>query len=1188
MVIVGVDRRRSWSSGEFFPTASRSAHRAQYPWFQQKEIMRIRLLLLAVVSIALLLRLASPAVAQGERGTITGLIIDAGGAVVPNVEVVAIHLQTNSIFRAVSTSVGAYRIPYLPPGNYRVTAALKGFKSAVVESVTVAVAAVVTTDLRLEVGSSSESVTVSSQAAQLESSSSELGYTVSSEDYHAWPVSSDDDGQRQIQSFIFSSLPGSNGGSYSGSINGGPNMSHEVYIEGISIGRADIAGDTAEFSPSVDAVSEFRLQTGGLNAAYGGGLTAVANFNIKSGTNQLHGTGYDYLMNSVLNSAGFDNNAYGTPKAPFKQNSFGVAAGGPLYVPKVYHGKNRTFWFFSYEGDRKRQGTTSGYRTLPTAANKQGNFSALPQAIYDPHSTVQLAGGAYSRTPFPGNVIPTTSISKVSENILKLAPIPDPTLPGLLRNIVGINNQPIFNLDTFGGKFDQTINDKNKLSFFINSNERVRYNGGGKGYLPVPGSASGSFALQDIHGTMVRAGYDATITPTLLNHLGIGYNRLNDSNSSLSLGQGWPAKIGLSGVDETTFPLINWSGTTAQGGSLTSLGRNNAGVEPNGSTIVANDTTWIHGSHSIRWGAEIRKYFYNQDMRSGTSGTFTFGPAQTADPQNTGSTGYSFASFLLGAVTKSSLTIDKVNPQSRIWTPAFYVADDWKVNRRLTLNLGLRWDIVGGLHEVNNYSSGFDPATPNPGASGYPGALVFLSDLKRNSFQDTFYGEIGPRLGLAYAVNQRLVLRAGYGLMYTPPIANTWGLATIDGYSGANNFATSTRDPNFYWDSGYPAYTHTLPNKDPSLDNGSGITYAAGNSARQPYAQNYTIGLQYQLSKDMTITANFVGNKGSRLNSGNFANMNQLNPRYLSLGDTLLDDISQHPEIKSPYAGFSGSVAQALLPYPQYAGGGVSYQFPHFGTSDYHALQVVTSRRLSKGLGFLISYAFQKAMTNTDSAQFYYGGTSQDVYNRGLEKSVASFDHTQQLRLTWIMEVPVGKGRPYLNRGGLLNQVLGGWTITANQTYQSGDPLSIGTSIDSSGYLFNGGIRADVISGQPLTVSSSGHLDVASGTGIQYLNPNAFGNPPTTANGVVARLGTSPRYFGNLRGPYQPTENFGIFKRFPFGEGRNIELRSDMFNAFNRSGLGDPVTTVGDPKFGQIIDVQQGAREIQVALRVTF
>ena len=191
-------------------------------------------------------------------------------------------------------------------------------------------------------------------------------------------------------------------------------------------------------------------------------------------------------------------------------------------------------------------------------------------------------------------------------------------------------------------------------------------------------------------------------------------------------------KIGLTGVEQTTFPLINWAGTIAQGGSLTSLGRNNAGVEPNGSYIFTNDTTWIHGGHSIKWGAEVRKYFYNEDYRSGTSGTFTFGPWQTADPQNTSATGFSFASFLLGDVSKSGLNVPKVNPQSRVWNPAFYVADDWKVTRRLTVNIGLRWDIVGGLYETHGYSSGLDPTVANPGAGGYPGALVFLSDLNHS------------------------------------------------------------------------------------------------------------------------------------------------------------------------------------------------------------------------------------------------------------------------------------------------------------------------------------------------------------------------------------------------------------------------------------------------------------------------
>ena len=1152
--------------------------------------MKPRLFSLAGFLIALLC-FAALAFSQGDRGSITGQITDTSGAVVPNVEVTATQLTTNTVYKAVSTSTGVYHIEYLQPGNYRVSAGVSGFKTAVVEPVVVPVASVVTADLTLQLGAATESVTVSADATKLESSSSELGYTASALDYHDWPISSDDDGQRQIGNFIFSALPGTAGDTYLGSINGSPTGSHDVYIEGISVGRADISGSTSEFQPSVDAISEFRLQTGGLNAAYGGGLTAVVNYNAKSGTNELHGTAYEYFINEKLAANSFDNNAYGTARGPRKQNNYGVAVGGPLFVPKVYNGKNKSFWFFNYEASHRRTGYLSGFRTVPTAAFKQGDFSALPQAIFDPASTVQNPDGSYSRTAFPGNIIPSTDFSKVSANILKLAPTPDPTLAGYYRNMPGIPGQPRLDLSDFMGKFDQTITDKQKLSFYWGDNTRVRYNGSGRGYAPVPGNASSSYNLQSIYGTMIRLGYDWTITPTLLNHFAAGYNNFDNYHKSLSTGGNWPAQLGLTGVTGDTFPLINFSGTTATGSAMTPLGNNSTGDEPNGSYIFANDTTWVHGKHAIRWGAEVRKYFYTQAWDWGASGTFAFNNKTTADPNNQSTTGYSYASFLLGDIYSSSVPVEFVkHTTTDTWNPAFYISDDWKVSRRLTFNLGLRWEIAGAQTEVHGISSTLGPNTPNPGASGYPGALIFLSDAHRSSWQDPFYGEIGPRFGFAYQLNDHLVLRGGYGLMYTPPIANSFGEATIDGYSSGNNVRNKGINPAYNWDTGYPAYPFTLPDKDPTLDNGSSIPYSARNSARQPYAQNYTISLQYLLGNNTIIQGSYVGTRGSRLNAGNFANMNQLNPKYLSLGDTLLDDISMHPEIPLPYTGFSGSVAQALLPYPQFSGGGVANHYPNVGKSNYNALQVVATRHLTKGLGFLISYSFQKTLTNTDSANLYYGGYAQDVYNRGLEKSVAAFDHTQNLRLTWIYELPFGKGHPLLNRGGFVNAVLGGWTLTANQQYQSGDPLSIGTSIDTSSYLFNGTVRGDVVSGQPLKVPMTGNLDVAGGVGIQYLNPNAFASPPMTASGnVVLRLGTAPRYLPNVRGPYQPSENFGIFKRFGFGEGRFFEVRADAFNAFNRSGLGDPVTTVGDPSFGKIIDVWYGSgREIQVAARITF
>jgi hypothetical protein len=1151
--------------------------------------------------------------AQGERGAITGLITDSTGAAIPNVTVVARDMTTGVETRGTTTAAGVYRIPYLPPAAYRVSASLTGFKTAVVQPVEVAVASVVTADLSLQVGDVAQSLEVSAEATHLETATSQLGYSVTSDEYHAWPIDSNDDGQRQIQAFIFNSLPGTNGDSFEGSINGGPTFSHEVLIEGMSIGRADIAGDTSEYTPSVDAISDFTLQTGALSAQYGGGLTAVANFNIKSGTNQLHGTAYDYLLNNALNANGFDNNAFAVPKSPFRQNSFGADLGGPILLPKLYNGKNKTFFFFSYEGDRKTNQNIGALKTLPTSDFKSGNFSSLlnpaftgnPNSgtvigddaagnpvtfgeIFDPHSTNQLSNGSYVRTPFPGNIIPASQISKVSAAILSLAPIPNPSLPSFLRNYPGTANQPLFTLDTFGGKFDHVINDKHRLAVFINSNQRDRYNGAGNAYLPVPGSASSPFAVQDIHGIIARATEDWTIGPHWLNHFGFGYNRLLDSNSSASLGGDWPSKIGLTGVAETTFPQLNFTGTASLGGSLVPLGRSNAGVEPNGSYIVQNDTTWIHGKHNVRFGLEIRKYFYDQDPVGNTSGQFTFSPNQTGDPSNLQSTGFSFASFLLGAPAKATEAISPVLPQSRWWNPAFYVTDDWKVTRRLTLNLGLRWDIVGGLYEVDHRSSGLDPTMPNPGADGYPGSLVFLSQLHRSSFQNTNWTEFGPRVGFAYQIKPWMVMRGGYGINYSPPISNGFGLSSIDGYNGSNNFPTSTRNPVFYWDNGYPAYTHTLPSLDPTLDNGNGIVYIPSNSNRQPYAQNYTLGFQFLLPKNTTLSTNYVGNKGTRLSAQPMNNLNQLNPKYLALGDELLDDVSQHPNIPLPYPSFTGSVAQALLPYPQYAGGAVTMMFPYFGSSHYDAAQVVLTHRTGKGLSFLVSYAFQKTLTNTDAALAYYG-YSQDVYNRKLEKSVASFDHPQVLKLTWIYELPFGRGRTYLNRGGVANEILGGWTVTGIQIYQSGDPLKIESGLSGSGYWFNGDVRGDILTGVPLYASNtSGAFDYAGGTGQAYLNPAAFAEPPTTPDGVVLRPGTAPRYSGNIRGPRNPSENFGMFKNFPFREGMFLQFRCDMINAFNRAGRADPDTNLSDPTFGRILDVGQGPREVQLALRFTF
>jgi hypothetical protein len=397
--------------------------------------------------------------AQGERGTFNGTVSDPSGAVIAGATVRAINVATNVETPVTTTSAGVYRMPYLPPGTYRLLASAPGFKTAVRENVILAVAQTLTVDFVLEVGQVTDQVTVSAEPPLLETGTAEIGSYVTKKEFDTWPIVVGD-GRRQIQQFIFTSLPGTVDGTFQGSINGGQYYSHEILIEGISIGRMDLqGGSNNEFSPSAESVSEFKLQTGTVGAQYSGAQTAVANFATKSGTNEVHGSAYYYVQNDAFRANGFNNNASEIPRQPFKQHNFGYSIGGPVYLPKIYNGKNRTFFFHNLERTRVRNYVSTDFSTLPVPDFKRGDFSRLFDpaftgnsrsgsmlgtdalgrsvrfgAVYDP-ATARQVDGRWVRDPFPGNIIPQNRWSPVSRNILEMAPITDPAFDTMLRNI---------------------------------------------------------------------------------------------------------------------------------------------------------------------------------------------------------------------------------------------------------------------------------------------------------------------------------------------------------------------------------------------------------------------------------------------------------------------------------------------------------------------------------------------------------------------------------------------------------------------------------------------------------------------------------------------------------------------------------------------------------------------------------
>ena len=768
----------------------------------------------------------------------------------------------------------------------------------------------------------------------------------------------------------------------------------------------------------------------------------------------------------------------------------------------------------------------------------------------------------------------------------------------MLNNIPAISSgSPIFDERIYAAKVDHKFNDNHRMSAYYNHTMRLRNNSpGGRWGIP-PEKPTGVYQLQYTPGRMVRLAYDWTISSNILNHMALGYNRFGNLNESVFVDQDWPSKIGLQNVPGTHFPTLTFGGPAIQGGSVGAslvngtngrLGSANRGGTYNGSTIFMNDMTIISGQHNYKAGFELRKYYLNNRAKSG-SGDFNFNPQQTELPGFAASTGHAFASFLLGAVQSASRGVAVANFGYRVTQPSFYFSDDWKVNQKLTLNLGLRWEMNFGFNEVAGRASMIDLTKPNAAAGNRPGALVFADELGQKGFHNNYYKMISPRLGFAYALSPKLVVRGGYGINANPMIANFSSLGAI-GYNGsiavnqATNPTAFPQDPVLYLRQPFPSLVGTLPNRNPAQLNNQGYNYIAPDSNRVGYAQNYSLGVQYQLPGNFALEVGYIGNKGTRLEANGLDDLNQLPLTALRYGDDLFQQLSARPAlgIPLPYAGFNGTVAQALRPFPQFTG--IGRIFANFGTSHYDSLQVQLTRHLTKGLALLGAYTWSKAIfTGSDSAIDAAG--SQNVYDRKLERSITSFNIPHFLKMTWIYELPVGKGRKW-DLGGPMNALIGGWTITGIHNYRVGDPLSIGTSGPRT-ILFNGTIRPDWIAGTSAILNSNAGVQT-NGTGDRYLNPAAFAQVPITGNNVPLRLGTAPPRLPNLRGPAVYSEDFGLQKKFAFTETRNFELRVDFFNAFNRAGRGNPVTNITDPNFGRIIGARYGPRNIQLEGRITF
>jgi hypothetical protein len=1171
-----------------------------------------------ICRIVLALVIGASLFGQAERGTFNGTVLDPSGAAVVGATVKVVNPANGVEFTSVTTEAGVYRMPSLSPGTYRITVSASGFKGAIRQNVVLAVAQTLTVDFKLEVGNISEQITVSSEAPLLETGTAEIGSYVTKKEFDAWPIAVGG-GRRQIQQFIFTSLPGSVGGTWQGSINGGQNYSHEILIDGISVGRMDLAGGAnSEFSPSAEAISEFKMQTGTVSAQYSGGQTSVANFATKSGTNSLHGSAYYYGQNDALRANAFNSNAAGIKRQPFKQHNYGYSAGGPVMIPKLYDGRNKTFWFHNMERTTQADFNQSGFVTLPTPEFKQGNFAGLlnpaftgnagsgtalaPDAlgrpvqfgsIYDPRSSRQV-GSTWVRDMFPGNIIPRSRFGAVPSKILELAPIDDPIFGGMLNNMPAIGTCcPEFRERMLTFKGDHNFNERHRMSGMVNRNFRTRYNSGTPRWSAPPGSPTNVYQNQDTPGTMVRLSYDFTLTPTLLGRVNLGYNRFGNNNESVYVDQDWPAKIGLQNVPGVHFPVLNFAGQPFQGGGIGAggrLGSGSRGGSYNGSTIGQVDMTKVSGKHNFKFGFENRRYYFNTRNKSG-SGDFNFSPNQTALPGYINQTGHSFASFLLGDYASTSRGIAASNFGHRWRTAGFYFQDDWKVTPRLTLNLGLRWEMVGGLIEVAGRMSAIDFALANPGAGNKPGALAFADERGLRGFQDTYWKQISPKFGFAYALTNKLVMRGGYGINNTPAISNGFGFGGTLGYNGNLVVNSANRQIPFAEASlgnisdRYPDFTGTLPNKIPTLANGQGIDYYSTSGNRLPYVQNWNFGLQYQLPANTVIEVNYVANKGTRLIAKGFDQPNNVPfSAVQQYGDLLPRPWTASSPIPAPFPGFVGTNLQALRPYAQFTG--INSIFPNMGNSSYQGMQMQVTRHFKNGLALLGAYTWSKSIGLTDNAIDAEGVA--DVFNRNLERSITNYHLPHVAKLSWIYELPIGTNK-LVNLSPIVDKFLGGWQLSGIHNWRSGNPVAISTG--GINLPTGNAARPDLVAGVPIVLNSDAGINFRGvNGGTAYLNRAAFANPPVFAGGqnVVTRLGTVGPYLPNIRDRRLTSFDANISKTFKFDEQRTLELRGTFLNAFNWAGVGGLNANLASPFFGQYTGQQLGPRNIEIALRFTF
>ena len=1146
--------------------------------------------------------------AQSDRGTITGAVLDQAGAVIPNANVVATNAETGAQYQTQSTSTGNYTLSQLPAGTYDVSVDVAGFNKFVQQGIRVFVARTERVDIAMKVGGTTESVTVSADASLLKTENAEQSTTIGVEKLDELPLNFGANGNnasaniRNPYTFV-TLVPSGTISSYSTiRMNGSPINTFQVRVEGQQANNNRLMIRQDQLQPSVEALEEVSVQSSNFSAEYGQVAGGMFNLTAKSGTNQLHGSLFEYFVNEDLGAGiPFTNSGHGhLLRPPNRRNDFGGSFGGPVWIPKLYNGRNRTFFFFAIEEFYQRQVTAGVRQTVPTLAMRNGDFSGaltgkmlgtdpagrpiMENTIYNPTSN-STVGGQIIRDPFLNNTIPMSQFDPVAQKIQAL--IPSPIRSGTLNNwdqsYAQVTTERIPSI-----KVDQFFPNQGKLSFFYSRYVGPHYNGSDG--LPVPIT---TVRLIDTLSYTIRVNYDQPVTPTFLIHAGVGFVRHPNPDFSIPevLDYDPITGLGLKGaLFGKGFPGISSLNSPTGGGMGLNMGANGGPIWLNKPTAVLS-ASLVRSSHNYKVGGEWRIDALTQKNFTGEFGGYTFDLAQTGLPYTQGQAisggniGLPYASFLMGLVNTASIS-NPVDPQTRKPSWSLFVQDNWKITRKLTLDYGLRWDYQGYGDEIHHRVSEFSPTTPNPAAGGLLGATIYEGNGAGTcncTFTKPYPYAVGPRIGAAYQLMPKTVLRAGWGITYAETnLGQSSALSTL-GAGGWNTLSYSS--PTY----GAPALI--LSNGlNYSLADLYNVTYNAGirpspgqinsppnmidpNAGRPPRVSQWNVSLQREITKDLVLEAAYVGNRGVWFESDAMINLNANTPQRLaafglditSQGDrTLLTSPLNSSQVqargfKAPYAAFpaTATLAQSLRPYPQF--GNITVQGAPLGNTWYDSLQVKLIKRFSHGLDFLGTFVWQK---ETDTTEGYVN----NVFNRSLQKTLSSLSQPLALVVAINYQTPAWGPKRWMRLAS------GGWTITSILKYASGLPIPVPIAQNNlNAVLFNAagpasatdGLSASAhsastyanrVPGQPLFLKDLNCHCIDPNTDL-VLNPNAWSQP------LPGQFGVSNPFYGDYRYGRTPNEQLGLGRTFLIRERLRFQIRAEFFNVFNRTYLSVPTST---------------------------